>query len=728
MKKIIFVIVSLCAFIACQKEQNNNLSEPTTYTVCGKVEKGPFVQGSTISVATLDSKLNATGKTYSTTITDDAGTFGLGAQEFESKYARLTATGYFYNEVTQSLSNGMLTLSALVDLSDKQNINVNLLTHLKAMRIQKLISSDGKSFLEADAQAQTEILKCFGYEKYAEKDVSQFSITAGTDEAAALIIVSSQIQLGRTEAQITEFISKLSTDFAEDGLFSDANKEALQTSRYALFNKLSGIASGIINRYSSLGIYVTVKDLKAFVDWDGDGIPGNEYLKEGEKVVLSKDIIDVPAEGGVYDIDITSPITVFTEKPLSNSPDEPTTSVGIDYYNDSFYSDGTLGGLSVTVKLNGNKLQITVGKSIVRRQDEGKVYLYSFDGTIVATIHIKQAAADKVDVVGLGDAGKAVVSGAISAFAQAMSLTVDGDRYYTLRKNHPQMKAPLDPSYTGIKTIWSNFYQFINYMTRIREADITRRGIYKEFFDIYSAIAYYNMIVFWGGVPYITEPITTIDYYPARQPESTILSSLIENLKASIDYAPDKVNVAVANNADDALLLSKDVARITLANIYMYQGKYSDAKPLLEAVKNTGYYSLDAVETSCPNSQDCIFATHYSSDTKTILIDNQYALIYCYSDVLLSLAECEFKINGGTSGINYVNQILAMCSLPSIQSDVLTGIKNCRAALDLPGYFAFLKRTGIAKSEIGYEDYQLLWPIPAQEVMSNPNMTQNPGY
>ena len=43
-------------------------------------------------------------------------------------------------------------------------------------------------------------------------------------------------------------------------------------------------------------------------------------------------------------------------------------------------------------------------------------------------------------------------------------------------------------------------------------------------------------------------------------------------------------------------------------------------------------------------------------------------------------------------------------------------------------YFAFLKRTGLAKDICNIEEYQLLLPIPRVEVQQNPFMTQNPGY
>ena len=43
-------------------------------------------------------------------------------------------------------------------------------------------------------------------------------------------------------------------------------------------------------------------------------------------------------------------------------------------------------------------------------------------------------------------------------------------------------------------------------------------------------------------------------------------------------------------------------------------------------------------------------------------------------------------------------------------------------------YFAFLKRTGLAKDICNIEDYQLLFPIPENEVLLNSSVKQNPGY
>ena len=46
----------------------------------------------------------------------------------------------------------------------------------------------------------------------------------------------------------------------------------------------------------------------------------------------------------------------------------------------------------------------------------------------------------------------------------------------------------------------------------------------------------------------------------------------------------------------------------------------------------------------------------------------------------------------------------------------------------MPGFFAYMKRAELAQSELGLQSYQLLFPIPYQELLYNYNLTQNPGY
>ena len=44
------------------------------------------------------------------------------------------------------------------------------------------------------------------------------------------------------------------------------------------------------------------------------------------------------------------------------------------------------------------------------------------------------------------------------------------------------------------------------------------------------------------------------------------------------------------------------------------------------------------------------------------------------------------------------------------------------------GYWAALKRMGKAQEVTGCFEHELLMPIPYEDILRNPNLTQNPGY
>ena len=91
---------------------------------------------------------------------------------------------------------------------------------------------------------------------------------------------------------------------------------------HQLGNQLSSVEDNIIERYADLGLEITVKNLAYFLDWDNDGIAGNEILQEGEEVKLEMTELNVPNEGGTYTISISSPIPVYLE-PKANSDNPP---------------------------------------------------------------------------------------------------------------------------------------------------------------------------------------------------------------------------------------------------------------------------------------------------------------------------------------------------------------------------------------------------------------------
>ena len=703
------VAVTCIAFQSCSEDEKGGYT-PVNYNVNGKVEKGPFVSGSTIDVQPMDANMQPLGSIYSTTISDNTGSFSFGSKEFETPFAQLKANGYFFNEVDGQLSRGTLTLLAVVNLADQSTVNVNILTHLKYKRIINL-TGQNKSYSDANKQAQKELLTAFGLQRFLDVDVSQYSITTGSDEAGALLAISSLLLVDRSEAVLTEYLAKLSEEFGQEGKFSETSLQQIKKDRNKLNSKLPSIASNVVSRYNSLGKTVSVKDLAYFFDWNDDGIAGNEIAGNDTPVTLETSRITVPKEGGEYSIKISTsiPLTLDTQE-----------SDGIHSIHESMfdklYETPGLTLIKVEKALENNVLKVKIKPAASRRNSTGAVDIYDFRGQKVAFLTISQEGNPSAPLPKLGQAGVQAFNAYASSLSEAITNSNTLEAKYSGVATDPAFRAPLSSSNGNINDIFSKYYRAINRNLIILEADATRESAYPDYLNTFNAICYYNMVVYWGGVPYVKTTSDLMGGYLPRTSEKDIFQSLTSNLETAISKSDEKKNRFATSDLNDLLFVSKDVARIILANIHMYQSEYSKAKSLLAKVVSNNFYQLESTTSYTPTSKELILGLFNTP-------------ILTYTDVLLSLAECEAHLGNEAAALNYLKMVTRAKGLTET-SDVITGIKEARkiALTDQVGYFAFLKRNGLAKSELKLEDYQLLFPIPQREIDINPGMTQNPGY
>ena len=721
------ILLGGITFVSCSKSDSNDEDfTPHTFNVIGKVEKGPFISGSTITIQPMDSKLQVIGSMFNTTITDNVGNFSFGAKEFQAPYAEMMATGYFFNEVKGSLSTGTLVLRSLVDLSDNSTVNVNILTHLKYPRIKKLIES-GKSFKEANTQAQTELLSAFGLQKYGSKDASQFSIVAGTDESAALIAVSSLLLMNRTEGQLTEYLSTLSQEFGNNGKFSDSTIAQLKRDKLELADDLSNISNNIINRYTELGINVEVKDLAAYFDWDDDGTAGNETLKDGQKVTIDKSEISVPKSGGTYTINITSPIPVYVKPIIQGPADDIISNPLMELYDGE--SSPTP---SIEKSIESNVLKIIVGKATSRYEQTLAVNIYDCLGNIVntATLNIEGDKQAKVPL--LGSTAKDVMTNTAKSLTSAYGLFNVVEQMYYYNKDIKQI--PLSSSDNRISDIWSNIFSANSTLLLLKNADEQQKNLYQEYCDVFYSMYYYTLITGWGDVPYNYGQPWGMEFSIPRVAKSTIFTDLKTRLNSAIDVLEEKKNTSTTD-INGLFFVSKDVARIVLANIYMYEGEWASARTLLSKVRSNSYYQLDATDENDMNNKGLIFGfdgTAYgNSRSRSITIKQPLIIpVQSLTEVYLLNAECEYRLGNSTEAKKLLSDVANTKGVSISSNDVITGIKEIRSKCLLynTNYFAFLKRNKLAISECGIQDYQQLFPIPSKEVVLNNSMTQNPGY
>jgi hypothetical protein len=158
--------------------------------IAGVAQKGPFVTGSNIVLkeTSAEGNLVATGREFFATTRSDQGDFVIDDINLESQYVRITATGYYKREQTGENSACQISLNALSDISNRDQVNVNVLTHLEYDRTLKLIKK-GKSFTEAKKQARQELMKTFYYDDLAE-DSENLNINNSGDADKALKKIS----------------------------------------------------------------------------------------------------------------------------------------------------------------------------------------------------------------------------------------------------------------------------------------------------------------------------------------------------------------------------------------------------------------------------------------------------------------------------------------------------------------------------------------------------------
>jgi hypothetical protein len=107
---------------------------PKTYKLSGAAQKGPFGDGTQITVAELDKMLAPIGRTFTSTITSSSGTFSIPNVQLSSPYVKLTASGFYFDELANALTVAPLTINAIADVTNASTVNVNLISALEGPR------------------------------------------------------------------------------------------------------------------------------------------------------------------------------------------------------------------------------------------------------------------------------------------------------------------------------------------------------------------------------------------------------------------------------------------------------------------------------------------------------------------------------------------------------------------------------------------------------------------
>lgn len=287
---------------SCNRELNSdNQSGGSGYSVNGNVQKGPFTQGTSITIQALDDALNPTGKNYQTKTTDDAGTFGINNQ-IDSRYVEIIATGYYFNEISGRVSNSTITLRALSDLTESGKTNVNLLTTLEIDRIRHLVVSEGMSVSQAREMAEKELFDVFHIPEIisVSESFDKMDITRGGDSNAILLAISATLQGKRSEGELSELVAKIAAELRTAGKIDNTFIQT-QIRDGGMSVDAASVRRNLESRYKSLGITeYEIPPFEDYLDVNGNGV----IDKHDSWLILSKKDVFISDEGGSFDIDV----------------------------------------------------------------------------------------------------------------------------------------------------------------------------------------------------------------------------------------------------------------------------------------------------------------------------------------------------------------------------------------------------------------------------------------
>ena len=272
MRKSIFILFIPLFLLSVSCERENINVKYSLEKVHGYVQKGPYYNGSAITIFDLSEDLLPTGRVFSSQIIDNSGSFEIKDVKLSSKFAELKADGFYFNEITNAGSEAQLTLYAISDLTKSTTVNVNVLSSLEKNRLNYLIAN-GSSFEEAKAQAQSEVLKIFEISKSDIQDSEYLDISNPGEDNAILLAISAILQGYLTVAELSELIASISTDIREDGVLNSNILGVALINNASVLNT-NEIRDDLEKRYEALGLDVSISDFEKYIE---NFITGTDY-------------------------------------------------------------------------------------------------------------------------------------------------------------------------------------------------------------------------------------------------------------------------------------------------------------------------------------------------------------------------------------------------------------------------------------------------------------------
>ena len=235
--------------------------------ISGFAEKGPFRYGTSVKIVELDSmkRLADSERSHETCVVSSNGSFNFEKVNLVSPYVRVESNGFYLDELTGEYSSSLLTLRAVVDLSKRDSFNVNMLTHMAAPRVMKLVEDSGNNqpIGSQSGRALTDVLSSFGISlgggstggyggfggwnrggqtsTTSSKSAEDISLFGSDDYSAALLAVSVMMQSYGSASDMIKFADFIADDIRGDGNWGDNSSKAKLADKLLMLDAEGGL-------------------------------------------------------------------------------------------------------------------------------------------------------------------------------------------------------------------------------------------------------------------------------------------------------------------------------------------------------------------------------------------------------------------------------------------------------------------------------------------------------
>ena len=281
-----------------------------------------------------------------------------------------------------------------------------------------------------------------------------------------------------------------------------------------------------------------------------------------------------------------------------------------------------------------------------------------------------------------------------------------------IRRN-PNTVHQINANSAEVRNTWQYAYRTINIINLVlekKDAVMEKMGnqdgkaLIAELRAL-RAFVNYNIGMLFGNIPLLTKVLADNDNQITQSSQAEVfqfaydeINSVLDDLRPSFEQE----NGQIRFNKDAGLMLKAELA--------MSLGNKQLAAATLNQIDKSRYYNTRSASSSLDRS--FIWALHTQQNTYCPVYTVMHTNLYLYEN------------SGSKDGLDLPTIDLNKDGIPD---EDVESFWHASEYTDY-GYWAALKRMGKAQEVTGCFDYELLMPIPAQEINSYPNFKQNPGY